>query len=104
MIPSSAYFVPLLIEILNLFINSDRESLLIPTFRNLIVNPKTNAANLNVFSFTGLELFYGDGSIDGSRVMEIVAFFPSKQQDKKIKGVSLQRALAVILLGLLIGK
>ena len=107
MVPSSSYFGPLLVEIFTLFINSDPESLLVPTFRSIIINPKTNAVSLNVFSFTGMELFFDEfdnGSIDASRVMEIVAFFPSKGQNSKVNRVSLQRALAVILLGLLIGK
>jgi hypothetical protein len=104
MVPSLSYIGPLLVEIFNLFINSDPESLLVPTFRSIIINPKTNEVSLNVFSFTGLELFFKGGSIDASRVMEIVAFFPSKGQSSKVNRVSLQRALAVILLGLLIGK
>jgi len=104
MVPVTNYFISLLIDLLSIFIHADQETLLVPSFRNIIVEPKNNSVSLNVFSFTGWEILYGEESIDSSIVMEIVAFFPSNYGQSKAKGVSMQRALVIILLGILIGK
>ena len=57
------YIPVILFGLLNLFLRVDPKSGFIPSFRNILIDPKTMELHLNLFSFAGIEMFSPDGEI-----------------------------------------